>query len=122
LHDWVLEQKWEPVATAVYNRLRRITHRTKAGSLPPNTNLSLVQTLRDLVGRGVPALLITAHPPVPEPPSFDYIGYVARRSGDVLKHVKIRGTTHSFVEGGGAEAVLEAVSEWLATAAARGRS
>jgi len=122
LHDWVLEQKWEPVATAVYNRLRRITHRTKAGSLPPNTNLSLVQTLRDLVGRGVPALMITAHPPVPEPPSFDYIGYVARRSGDVLKHVKIRGTTHSFVEGGGAEAVLEAVSEWLATAAARGRS
>jgi len=117
LHDWVLEQKWEPVATAVYNRLRRLTRRTHAGSLPPNTNVSLVQTLSDLVERGIPTLMITAHPPIPEPPSFDYIGYLARRTGAGLTHVKIHGTTHSFVEGGGAAAVLDAVSSWLTTIA-----
>jgi hypothetical protein len=77
----------------------------------------LVQTLSNLVERGVPALMITAHPPIPEPPSFDYIGYLTRRAGAGLTHVKIHGTTHSFVEAGGATAVLDAVSSWLATIA-----
>ena len=114
VHDWVLVQRWEPYATAIYHRLKRISNRAKAGSLPLNTNLSLLQTLCRLLDQGIPALLITAHPPTPEPPSFDYIGYVARRAGAGLKHVKIHETTHSFVENYGPEAVLEAVSGWLA--------
>lgn len=113
MRDWVLSQKWEPTATAIHNRLKRLTRRTKSGSLPTNTNHALIQDLCSLLNRGVPALLVTAHPPIPEPPSYDYVGHLAGRAAGGLKHVKIHGTTHSFVENEGAVAVLEAVSSWL---------
>ena len=113
MHDWVLKQRWEPYATAIYHRLQKIANRAKAGSLPPNTNLPLLRTLCKLLDQGIPALMITAHPQTPEPPSFDYIGYMTNRAGDGLKHAKIYGTTHSFVENDGAAAVQETVSRWL---------
>ena len=113
MHDWVLAQKWEPLATKVYNRLKRITNRTRAGSMPPNTNLALLRTLSSLLDQEIPVLLITARSPIPEPPSFDYIGYLGGPVGEKLTHVEIHRTTHSFVENGGAEAVLKAISDWL---------
>jgi hypothetical protein len=91
-----------------------MTSRTKGGSLPPNTNLILLKTLSALLDQGIPVLMVTAHPPIPERQSFDYIGYVADRPGGRLEHAKIHGTTHSFVENGGAEAVREALARWLA--------
>jgi pimeloyl-ACP methyl ester carboxylesterase len=114
MRDWVLTQKWEPLATKTYYRLRKMTSRTKGGSLPPNTNLILLKTLSALLDQGIPVLMVTAHPPIPERQSFDYIGYVADRPGGRLEHAKIHGTTHSFVENGGAEAVREALARWLA--------
>jgi len=117
MRDWVLSQKWEPVATKAYYRLKKVTSRTKAGVLPPNSNQVLIKALSGLLDQGIPALMVTAHPPIPEPQTFDYIGYVGARAGGRLQHAKIRGTTHSFVENGGAEAVLEAVKTWLATVA-----
>ena len=114
VHAWALLQIWMPYAKAIYHRLKWISNRADAGRLPQDTNLLLLQALCKLLDQGIPALLITAHPPTPEPPSFDYIDYVARRAGPGLKHVKIHGTTHSFVENGGEEVVLEAVSGWLA--------
>jgi hypothetical protein len=114
VHDWVLLQIWAPYVKAIYLRLKWIFSRAESGSLPLDTNLSLVQTLCKLLNQGIPALLITAHPPTRELPSFDYIGYVASRAGSGLKHVKILGTGHSFVENGGEEVVLKAVSGWLA--------
>lgn len=110
---WVLEQKWEPFATKTYYRLRKMTNRASAGSLPPNTNLALLKSLSGLLDQGVPVLMVTAHPPIPERQSFDYIGYAANRPGGRLEHAKIHGTTHSFVENGGAEAVRAALSGWL---------
>ncbi len=117
MRDWVLSQKWEPVATKAYYRLKKMTSRSKAGVLPPNSNQALIKALAGLLDQGVPALMVTAHPPIPEPQTFDYIGYVAAQAGGRLQHAKIRGTTHSFVENGGAEAVLEAVRTWLADVA-----
>jgi len=117
MRDWVLSQKWEPVATKAYYRLKKVTSRTKAGVLPPNSNQVLIKALSGLLDQGIPALMVTAHPPIPEPQTFDYIGYVAAWAGGRLQHAQIRGTTHSFVENGGAEAVLEAVKTWLATVA-----
>lgn len=113
LHDWVLDQKWEPLATAAYARLRGITNRAKAGRMPPDTNLSLLRALSSLLDQGIPALLITARSPIPEPPSFDYIGYLGGPVGEKLTHVEIHRTTHSFVENGGAEGVQKAISDWL---------
>ncbi len=112
--DWVLAQKWEPQATKVYYGLKRITTRANGSALPPNTNLPLLKALTGLLEGGMPALMVTAHPPIPEPKSFDYVGHVAAKADDRLEHAKIQGTTHSFVENGGSEAVLEAISAWLA--------
>ncbi|HSQ79162.1 MAG TPA: alpha/beta fold hydrolase [Candidatus Bathyarchaeia archaeon] len=114
LRDWVLARKWEPQATKVYYGLKKITTRTNGNALPPDTNLPLLKALSGLLGDGLPALLVTAHPPIPEPQSFDYIGHVAARTGGRLERARIQGTTHSFVENGGAEAVRAAVSAWLA--------
>lgn len=119
--DWVLARKWEPQATKVYYGLKRITSRANGSSLPPNTNLPLVKALTGLLEDGMPALMVTAHPPIPEPKSFDYIGHVAAKAGDRLEHARIHGTTHSFVENSGAAAVLEAVSAWLARLASPAR-
>lgn len=113
LRDWVLRQRWEPLATSVYRRLKRLSKRTRAGELPADTNRPLLDGLAGLLEGGLPALLITAHPPTQEPPAFDYIGYLAGRAGGRLTHVDIPGTTHSFVENEGPEAVLTAVSGWL---------
>jgi len=115
IRDWVLSQKWEPVATKAYYRMKKMTSRTKAGALPPNSNQVLIKALSGLLDQGVAALMVTAHPPIPEPQTFDYIGYVAARAGERLQHAKIQGTTHSFVEKGGAEAVLDAIAGWLKT-------
>lgn len=113
LRAWVLAQRWEPFATKVYYGLKKIVVRSKSKILPPNTNQALVKALSGLLDLGVPALLITAHPPIPEPVSFDYIGYLADTAGGRIEHAKILGTTHSFVESGGAEAVQAALSAWL---------
>jgi hypothetical protein len=112
--DWVLSQKWEPQATKIYYGLKRITSRANGSTLPPNTNHPLLKTLIGLLDQGVPALVITAHPLIPEPKSFDYIGYLTARAPDRLEHAKIMGTTHSFVENEGAKGVQEAVAAWLA--------
>jgi pimeloyl-ACP methyl ester carboxylesterase len=114
VRDWVLAQKWEPQATKIYYGLKKITSRANGNTLPPNTNLPLLKALTGLLEDGMPALMVTAHPPIPEPQSFDYIGHVAARAGDRLERARIEGTTHSFVENGGAEAVRAAVSAWLA--------
>ena len=81
--------------------------------MPPNTNLALLRTLSSLLDQEIPVLLITARSPIPEPPSFDYIGYLGGPVGEKLTHVEIHRTTHSFVENGGAEGVLKAISDWL---------
>jgi pimeloyl-ACP methyl ester carboxylesterase len=123
LRDWVLSRKWEPQATKVYYALKKLTRRTSAGALPPNTNMALLKGLTGLLEQGVPALMVTAHPLIAEPQAFDYIGYVSARTGDRVTHEKVRGTTHSFVENGGAEAVRDAIAGWLAKnfpAASRG--
>lgn len=112
--DWVLAQKWEPQATKVYYGLKKITSRANGNALPPNTNMPLLKALTGLLENGMPALMVTAHPPIPEPQSFDYIGHVAARTGDRLEHARVEGTTHSFVENDGAEAVRAAVSAWMA--------
>jgi len=114
VRDWVLAQKWEPQATKIYYGLKKITSRANGNALPPNTNMPLLKALAGLLEDGMPALMVTAHPPIPEPQSFDYIGHIAARAGDRLEHARIEGTTHSFVENGGAEAVRAAVSAWLA--------
>ncbi len=113
LRDWVLSRKWEPQATKLYYALKKLTRRTRGGALPPNTNLALLKSLTGLVEQGLPALMVSAHPLAAEPQSFDYIGYVAAGAGGRIKHARIRGTTHSFVENGGAEAVREAIAGWL---------
>lgn len=113
LRDWVLSRKWEPLATKFYYALKKLARRSNAGALPPNTNMALLKGLTGLLEQGIPALMITAHPLVAEPQAFDYIGYVAAGAGDRVRHARIRGTTHSFVENGGAEAVRDAISAWL---------
>lgn len=113
LRDWVLSRKWEPLATKIYYALKKLVRRSNAGALPPNTNMALLRGLTGLLEQGIPALMITAHPLVAEPQAFDYIGYVAAGAGDRVRHARIRGTTHSFVENGGAEAVRDAIAAWL---------
>jgi len=113
MRDWVLGQKWEPLATRVYYRFKKMTGRTKAGVLPPDSNLVLIKALAGLLGQGIPALMVTAHPLIQEPQSFDYIGHLAGQAGGRLERAKIQGTTHSFVENGGSEAVFRAVASWL---------
>jgi pimeloyl-ACP methyl ester carboxylesterase len=113
LRDWVLAQRWEPQATRIYYGLRKVVSRTRGATPPPDTNAPLLEALSGLLGKGVPVLMLTAHSPIPEPESFDYIGYLAGRAGGRLDHAKIMGTTHSFVENDGEAAVLEAMSAWL---------
>lgn len=92
LHDWVLAQKWEPYATWLYHRLQKLRLSTSARglSIPANTNHPLLDALCGVLKEGAPALFITAHP-TPEPPTFDFLAHVGRRSGQVIEHVKIPG-------------------------------
>jgi len=113
LHDWVLERSWEPLVTAAYRQLKTLANAALPKRVPANTNLKLVNSLSGLLEQGVSVLLITAHPLPLSPPTFDYITPLQKRHPQRLKHAKIYGTTHSFVENGGRQAVVTEVTKWI---------
>lgn len=113
LHDWVLEQKWEPYVTKAYRGLKRLRKPSGPNGLPPDTNWRLVGDLRNLLKSGVPALLIFAQPSASTGTAFDYAAYLQMQAGSLLTKAVIEGTTHSFVENDGEVGVLRALSSWL---------
>lgn len=121
IHDWILERSWEPYVTAAYRSMRSLAATAvPKRRLPANANLKTLGMLSHLLEAGRSALLVTAQPLTPTPPGFDYIAHLKKRNYQGLQHIKIYGTTHSFVENGGREAVLDAVGKWLSSSFAPG--
>lgn len=131
IHDRILQTRWEPCVTAVYQQIRRWLLRKDPRHLPADSNVRLLDALDRLAVRRVPMLLITARPPVALPAGFDYLRLITSAHPESFQHVEILGTTHSFVENGGERAVLANLLTWLVgrslwdpreTAAAEGSS
>jgi len=114
VHDSLLDSRWEPHLTAIFRRALKLKQLAIAWRLPGNANLLLLESLTKLVQLEVPVLALTAIPPTSAPAGFDYFGFVESKSRQKIARVRISGTTHSFVENGGREAVAKAITEWLA--------
>lgn len=83
------------------------------GVVPGETNQPLLEAWQRLAARGLPMLVFTARPAKPAPNQFDYVRYLLARHGGAITHVDVEGTNHSFVEGGGKEAVTGHSLDWL---------
>ena len=98
----------------LYAHLKRMKRQVGRQPLPADANTRLVKCWQRIVARGMPLLVLTAEPPKKRPDYFDYLAYVQQGAASRLTRVNIEGTSHSFVEGGGKEAVFRQVESWLA--------
>jgi pimeloyl-ACP methyl ester carboxylesterase len=101
--------------SSAYDRLKYIRRLVQGKRLPKNANVRLLECWDRLKSAGLPMLVLRAPGIIPKVGEFDYIRYLqsisSRGSRAVIR--SIEGTTHSFVEGSGKEAVREHVEQWL---------
>jgi len=80
--------------------------------LPVNANTKLIDAWRRVADKGLPTLLIMARHPSAQP-RFDFMTYLKVAQQPGVTTVTIEGTTHSLLEGNGAEAVRTSCGTWL---------
>jgi len=100
------------VLRAIYRRSLRATEWLLKMDLPVNTNTKLIDAWRRVMDKNLPTLIIMARHPSAKP-MFDFMSYlkVPQRSG--ITSVTIEGTTHSLLEGNGAEVTRTSCARWL---------
>jgi pimeloyl-ACP methyl ester carboxylesterase len=108
----VLNAPGRNVLRAIYRRGLRATERLLNMELPVNSNTRLIDAWRRVMGKGLPTLLIMARHPSAKP-AFDFMSYLKVDRQPGITSVTIEGTTHSLLEGNGAEAVRTSCGAWL---------
>jgi hypothetical protein len=103
--------------SGAYDRLKYIRRLVQGKKLPKNANLRLLECWERLRSAKLPMLVLRAPGIIPKVGEFDYLRHLQSISNRGSRAVirSIEGTTHSFVEGSGKEAVRKHVEHWLST-------
>ncbi|MGA2556126.1 MAG: alpha/beta fold hydrolase [Verrucomicrobiota bacterium] len=109
---WILEAPGGDKVQALYQRGVRATERFRGLEIPANSNSKLLEAWRRVMDKRLPTLVISAHQPGAET-AFDYLAYLKVDRQPSITSVAIEGTTHSFLEGNGGEAVATHCGNWL---------
>jgi pimeloyl-ACP methyl ester carboxylesterase len=97
---------------AIYRRGLRAMQWLLKLDLPVHSNTKLMAAWPRVMDKGLPTLLIMARPSATKP-RFDFMSYLKVQQQPCITCVTIEGTTHSLLEGHGAEALLTSCGTWL---------
>jgi pimeloyl-ACP methyl ester carboxylesterase len=110
--QWILKAPGGDKVQSLYHRGLRARERFRGRGVPANCNGKLMEAWRRVMDKRLPTLVITAHHPAAKP-GFDYLAYLKADRQPGITCVTIEGTTHSFLEGHGEEAVRTRCAHWL---------
>lgn len=119
LHFWAMQSRIGGLLSKVFDVLKQISL-LLGGSIPKNTNVSLVRCWKTLISTGLPILVLKvpvrkgpgAKPKVGE---FDFLKYVLELAGRKSRVTVCvaEGANHSFADNVGRRAVRQHTENWL---------
>ena len=100
--------------TRFYDHLKHIRLLLRGKKLPANANMRLIDCWDRLVSANVPMLVLKAPRLIPKLGEFDYLEHLmSDHPSRRIVISAIQGTTHSFADGSGKEAVRRHIEDWL---------
>lgn len=109
---WILKAPGGDKLKTLYRQSIRASEKFRGLDVPANSNTKLMEAWRRVMDKRLPTLIISAHHPAAGG-KFDYLAYLKVEQQPGVTSVAIEGTTHSFLEGNGGQAVLAHCANWL---------